>query len=96
MRRRLHRLNKDFGWNLHHINATEAFQCTTSDSWHVKVIKPSVDTVRRFLSNDTSLATKDCSNDGGETRHAKIGSFKGHASGNNTSKGNATGKECNA
>uniref|UniRef100_A0A453BP55 Uncharacterized protein n=1 Tax=Aegilops tauschii subsp. strangulata TaxID=200361 RepID=A0A453BP55_AEGTS len=26
-RRRLHRLNKDFGWNLHHIDATEAFQC---------------------------------------------------------------------
>uniref|UniRef100_A0A453BNV0 tRNA dimethylallyltransferase 2 n=1 Tax=Aegilops tauschii subsp. strangulata TaxID=200361 RepID=A0A453BNV0_AEGTS len=69
-RRRLHRLNKDFGWNLHHIDATEAFQCTTGDSWHVKVIKPCADTVRRFLSNDTTLASKDCSNDGGGTRLA--------------------------
>ncbi|KAF7008644.1 hypothetical protein CFC21_023359 [Triticum aestivum] len=69
-RRRLHRLNKDFGWNLHHIDATEAFQCTTGDSWHVKVIKPCADTVRRFLSNDTTLASKDCSIDGGGTRLA--------------------------
>ncbi|KAM3386097.1 hypothetical protein ACQJBY_009635 [Aegilops geniculata] len=69
-RRRLHRLNKDFGWNLHHTDATEAFQCTTGDSWHVKVIKPCADTVRKFLSNDTTLASKDCSNDGGGTRLA--------------------------
>ncbi|XP_044453187.1 tRNA dimethylallyltransferase 2 isoform X1 [Triticum aestivum] len=69
-RRRLHQLNKDFGWNLHHIDATEAFQCTTGDSWHVKVIKPCADTVRRFLSNDTTLASKDSTNDGGGTRLA--------------------------
>ncbi|KAK3163121.1 hypothetical protein QOZ80_1BG0097940 [Eleusine coracana subsp. coracana] len=49
-RRRLHRLNKDFGWNLHHIDATEAFQCTTGDSWHKKVVEHCVNIVKRFLS----------------------------------------------
>ena len=43
---------------------------TTGDSWHVKVIKPCADTVRRFLSNDTTLASKDSTNDGGGTRLA--------------------------
>ncbi|KAM0905041.1 hypothetical protein ACQ4PT_017630 [Festuca glaucescens] len=62
-RRRLHRLNKDFGWNLHRIDATEAFQCTTGHSWNIKVIKPCTDVVRRFLCNDTTLASKNSSDD---------------------------------
>uniref|UniRef100_A0ACD5U9X4 Uncharacterized protein n=1 Tax=Avena sativa TaxID=4498 RepID=A0ACD5U9X4_AVESA len=69
-RRRLHRLNKDFGWNLHHVDATEAFQCTTGHSWGIKVVKPCADVVRRFLSNDTTLAIKDSSDDIGGTRVA--------------------------
>ncbi|KQK22933.1 tRNA dimethylallyltransferase 2 isoform X2 [Brachypodium distachyon] len=69
-RRRLHRLNKDFGWNLHHIDATEAFQCTTGDSWHNKVVKPCEDIVKRFLSGDTTLASEDSSSNIGGTRAA--------------------------
>uniref|UniRef100_A0ACD5UXG2 Uncharacterized protein n=1 Tax=Avena sativa TaxID=4498 RepID=A0ACD5UXG2_AVESA len=69
-RRRLHRLNKDFGWNLHHVDATEAFQCTTGHSWGIKVVKPCADIVGRFLCNDTTLAIKDSSDDIGGTRVA--------------------------
>ncbi|KAM0905042.1 hypothetical protein ACQ4PT_017630 [Festuca glaucescens] len=52
-RRRLHRLNKDFGWNLHRIDATEAFQCTTGHSWNIKVIKPCTDVVRRPATTES-------------------------------------------
>lgn len=69
-RRRLHRLNEDFGWNLHHIDATEAFHCTAGDSWHKKVVEPCVDIVKRFLSNDTTLTSTDSSNGIGRPRLA--------------------------
>ncbi|KAL5229264.1 hypothetical protein ABZP36_017529 [Zizania latifolia] len=61
-RRRLHRLNKDFEWNLHHIDATEAFYSSSVDSWNMKVVKHCVDIVRGFLSKDTTLASRDGSN----------------------------------
>lgn len=54
-RRRLHRLSKDFGWNLHRVDATEAFFCATDDSWQKKVVEPCVDVVRRFLSDDSTV-----------------------------------------
>ncbi|TVU37013.1 hypothetical protein EJB05_18976 [Eragrostis curvula] len=61
-RRRLHRLNKDFGWNLHHIDATEAFHCTTGDSWHKKVVEPCVHIVKRFLSGNATSTGAAASN----------------------------------
>uniref|UniRef100_J3L891 tRNA dimethylallyltransferase n=2 Tax=Oryza brachyantha TaxID=4533 RepID=J3L891_ORYBR len=67
-RRRLHRLNKDFEWNLHHVDATEAFNSATADSWNKKVVKPCVDIVRGFLSNDTTLASSDRSNVTGSSK----------------------------
>ncbi|KAF0893758.1 hypothetical protein E2562_029654, partial [Oryza meyeriana var. granulata] len=67
-RRRLHRLNKDFEWNLHHIDATEAFYSATTDSWNKKVVKHCVGIVRGFLSNDTTLARRDGSNVFGSPR----------------------------
>lgn len=67
-RRRLHRLNKYFEWNLHHIDATEAFYGATADSWNMKVVKPCVDIVRDFLSDDTILASRDGSSVTGSPR----------------------------
>ncbi|EES02135.1 tRNA dimethylallyltransferase 2 isoform X1 [Sorghum bicolor] len=63
-RRRLHRLGKDFGWNLHHFDATEAFCCATGDSWQKKVVEPCVDVVKRFLSDDSTVLPSTSASDG--------------------------------
>uniref|UniRef100_A0A0D9YKK1 Uncharacterized protein n=1 Tax=Oryza glumipatula TaxID=40148 RepID=A0A0D9YKK1_9ORYZ len=95
-RRRLHRLNKYFEWNLHHIDATEAFYGATADSWNMKVVKPCVDIVRDFLSDDTILASRDGSSVTGSPRMPVItGYFGERMSGSNTSKADATVKEYN-
>ncbi|KAL6853982.1 hypothetical protein ACP4OV_020011 [Aristida adscensionis] len=60
-RRRLHRLSKDFGWNLHHIDATEAFHCTTGNSWQQNVVEPCVDILKRFLSECTTSTSPNAS-----------------------------------
>uniref|UniRef100_A0A0D9YKK0 Uncharacterized protein n=1 Tax=Oryza glumipatula TaxID=40148 RepID=A0A0D9YKK0_9ORYZ len=100
-RRRLHRLNKYFEWNLHHIDATEAFYGATADSWNMKVVKPCVDIVRDFLSDDTILASRDGSSVTGSPRMSSrelpviTGYFGERMSGSNTSKADATVKEYN-
>uniref|UniRef100_A0A0E0CDG3 tRNA dimethylallyltransferase n=1 Tax=Oryza meridionalis TaxID=40149 RepID=A0A0E0CDG3_9ORYZ len=95
-RRRLHRLNKYFEWNLHHIDATEAFYGATADSWNMKAVKPCVDIVRDFLSDDTILASRDGSSVTGSPRMPVItGYFGERMSGSNTSKADATVKEYN-
>ncbi|KAG2594434.1 hypothetical protein PVAP13_5NG645500, partial [Panicum virgatum] len=53
-RRRLHRVSKDFGWNLHRVDATKAFCCTTGNSWNKEVVEPCVDVVKSFLSDGTT------------------------------------------
>lgn len=63
-RRRLHRLSKDFGWNLHRVDATEAFSCATGDSWQKKVVEPCVDVVKRFLSDDSTVLPNTSASDG--------------------------------
>ncbi|KAL6616790.1 hypothetical protein ACP70R_039060 [Stipagrostis hirtigluma subsp. patula] len=105
-RRRLQRLSKDFGWNLHRIDATEAFHCTTGESWQKKVVEPCVDVVKRFLSEGATLTSPDASNGIGNPvissrdlwtqyvcEHATTGYFEVRMSGSNTSKGEATEKE---
>ncbi|PUZ52826.1 hypothetical protein GQ55_5G004700 [Panicum hallii var. hallii] len=66
-RRRLHRLSKDFGWNLHRVDATKAFCCTTGNSWNKEVVEPCVDVVKSFLSDGTTcLPSTNASDDIGE------------------------------
>ncbi|CAO1947378.1 unnamed protein product [Urochloa humidicola] len=63
-RRRLHRLSKDFGWNLHRVDATKAFCC---NSWNKEVVEPCVDVVERFLSDGTACTpSMGCSDGIGE------------------------------
>nr|CAB3475570.1 unnamed protein product [Digitaria exilis] len=50
-RRRLHRLSKDFGWNLHRVDATRAFCCTTGDSWDKGVVEHCAAVVKRPATN---------------------------------------------
>lgn len=47
--RRLNRLREDFGWDMHYIDATEAFLSSSGNSWLVKVAGPCVDVVKGFL-----------------------------------------------
>ncbi|KAF8646861.1 hypothetical protein HU200_065666 [Digitaria exilis] len=63
-RRWLHRLSKDFGWNLHRVDATRAFCCTTGDSWDKEVVEPCADVVKRFLSEDTAGLASTTASDG--------------------------------
>lgn len=63
-RRRLHRLSKDFGWNLHRVDATKAFCCTTGDSWNHEVVEPCVDVVKRFLADGAACLPSTNASDG--------------------------------
>ncbi|KAF3337279.1 tRNA dimethylallyltransferase 2 isoform X1 [Carex littledalei] len=54
-RRRLAHLREDFGWNLHHINATEAFLCREEEVWKRCVVEPSVAVISTFLSKDGAI-----------------------------------------
>ncbi|XP_073007363.1 tRNA dimethylallyltransferase 2 isoform X1 [Typha latifolia] len=56
-RRRLNRLREDFGWDLHCIDATEAFFCETGDLWQRKVVEPCVALVKSFLLQSSSSST---------------------------------------
>jgi len=60
-RRRLHRLSKDFGWNLHRVDATKAFCC---NSWNKEVVEPCVDVVKSFLSDGTTCLPSTNASDG--------------------------------
>ncbi|XP_020110345.1 tRNA dimethylallyltransferase 2 isoform X1 [Ananas comosus] len=65
-RRRLHRLKKDFGWDLNYIDATKAFFCEAGDIWHTKIVGDCVDLLRTFLcENASSLA---CSEELGDVQ----------------------------
>ncbi|CAL4893138.1 unnamed protein product [Urochloa decumbens] len=63
-RRRLHRLSKDFGWNLHRVDATKAFCCPTGNSWNKEVVESCVNFVKRFLSDGTTCSPSSSSSDG--------------------------------
>lgn len=56
-RRRLNRLKTFFGWDLHHIDVTEALTCNTGDLWQTKVVELCVNIVRTFLFERASSLT---------------------------------------
>ncbi|MQL76831.1 hypothetical protein Taro_009240 [Colocasia esculenta] len=62
-RRRLNRLKNFFGWNLHYIDATEAFLSKSDDSWQRAVVDPCVSLVKVFLSKDPTSLTGSHPND---------------------------------
>ncbi|KAJ4798425.1 tRNA dimethylallyltransferase [Rhynchospora pubera] len=51
-RRRLTHLREDFGWDLQHIDATEAFLYREEDVWKRCAVEPSVAIISKFLSKD--------------------------------------------
>ncbi|KAJ3683144.1 hypothetical protein LUZ60_013371 [Juncus effusus] len=53
-RRRLKRLKEYFGWDLHRIDATEAFICREEEVWQKGAVKPCVEIISNFLSEDIS------------------------------------------
>ncbi|XXG64708.1 hypothetical protein AAC387_Pa05g2590 [Persea americana] len=55
-KRRLNRLRTFFGWDMHYIDATEAFLSNPGDSWTTRVVKPCVNIIEAFIhENKTSL-----------------------------------------
>ncbi|KAK1309805.1 tRNA dimethylallyltransferase 2 [Acorus calamus] len=66
-RRRLNRLKTFFGWDLHYVDATEAFQLGNSEeTWQTKVVYPCIDLVKGFLCKETSFDS--LSPNGGESK----------------------------
>ncbi|KAJ4978067.1 hypothetical protein NE237_008847 [Protea cynaroides] len=51
-KRRLSRLQTFFGWHLHYVDATEALDCSSDESWHKQVVHPAVNIIKSFLSKD--------------------------------------------
>ncbi|KAJ3708673.1 hypothetical protein LUZ61_012378 [Rhynchospora tenuis] len=51
-RRRLTHLREDFGWELHRIDATEAFLCREEEIWKRCAVQPSVAIISEFLAKD--------------------------------------------
>ncbi|XP_058087331.1 tRNA dimethylallyltransferase 2 isoform X2 [Magnolia sinica] len=56
-KRRLNRLKTFFGWDLHYIDATEAFLSKADDSWTTQVVEPCVNIIRSFLYEGASSVT---------------------------------------
>lgn len=54
-RRRLNRLRSVFGWDLHYIDATEAFLCNSGGLWMAKVVEPCVNLISSFLHDESTL-----------------------------------------
>ncbi|RWR82515.1 tRNA dimethylallyltransferase 2 isoform X1 [Cinnamomum micranthum f. kanehirae] len=53
-KRRLNRLRTFFGWDLHYIDATEAFLSNSGDSWTTRVVKPCVNIIEAFIHENKS------------------------------------------
>ncbi|KAI3997345.1 hypothetical protein MKX01_003148 [Papaver californicum] len=53
-KRRLNRLQRIFGWDLHYVDATEAFLGDFDEAWPRKVVEPSVNIIKSFLLEDSS------------------------------------------
>ncbi|KAI3837311.1 hypothetical protein MKW92_020556 [Papaver armeniacum] len=52
--RRLNRLQTIFGWDLHYVDATEAFLGDLSEAWEKQVVEPSVNIIKSSLHEDSS------------------------------------------
>ncbi|XP_043702805.1 tRNA dimethylallyltransferase 2 isoform X2 [Telopea speciosissima] len=57
-KRRLSRLQAFFGWDLHYVDATEALDCSSDESWHKQVVQPAVNIIKSFWSQDRSSGLK--------------------------------------
>ncbi|KAG9459050.1 hypothetical protein H6P81_003558 [Aristolochia fimbriata] len=56
-RRRLNRLRTFFGWDIHYVDATEAFLCKTGDAvWMKQVVEPCVAIIKSFIDDNSSTA----------------------------------------
>ncbi|WOL17170.1 tRNA dimethylallyltransferase 2 isoform X1 [Canna indica] len=53
-KRRLNQLKAYFGWNLHCVDATEAFSCKSGAIWQNTVVESFADIVRNFLLEESS------------------------------------------
>ncbi|ESQ51236.1 hypothetical protein EUTSA_v10016598mg [Eutrema salsugineum] len=54
-KRRINRLQMIFGWNIHHIDATECLLSKSEESWDAQVVKPASEILRCFLKTETEL-----------------------------------------
>ncbi|KAI3924922.1 hypothetical protein MKW98_031173 [Papaver atlanticum] len=52
-KRRLNRLQTIFGWDLHYVDATEAFLGDFNEAWARQVVESSVNIIKSFLHEDT-------------------------------------------
>lgn len=53
-KRRLSKLEKLFGWNIHYVDVTSCFQCDSDNLWSVNVVEPSVNIIKTFLNETAS------------------------------------------
>ncbi|XP_026426453.1 tRNA dimethylallyltransferase 2-like [Papaver somniferum] len=53
-KRRLNRLQTVFGWDLHYVDATEAFLGDFDEAWPRQVVEPSVNIIKSFLLEESS------------------------------------------
>ncbi|WZY89876.1 hypothetical protein YC2023_046611 [Brassica napus] len=55
-KRRINRLETVFGWNIHHVDATECLLGKSEESWDVQVVKPATQILQSFLKTETELS----------------------------------------
>ncbi|GAV62850.1 IPPT domain-containing protein/zf-C2H2_jaz domain-containing protein [Cephalotus follicularis] len=51
-KKRLNRLETLFGWDMHHVDATESISSKSEESWAAQVVKPAVEIIASFLGED--------------------------------------------
>ncbi|KAG2286096.1 hypothetical protein Bca4012_033360 [Brassica carinata] len=55
-KRRINRLETVFGWNIHHVDATECLLSKSEDLWDAQVVKSAAEILQSFLETETELA----------------------------------------
>ncbi|CAN7018199.1 unnamed protein product [Brassica oleracea var. botrytis] len=54
-KRRINRLDTVFGWNIHHVDATECLLSKSEDLWDAQVVKSAAEILQSFLETETEL-----------------------------------------
>ncbi|KAF8086411.1 hypothetical protein N665_0626s0003 [Sinapis alba] len=54
-KRRINRLETVFGWNIHHVDATECLLSKSEESWDAQVVKPATEIIQSFLKTETEV-----------------------------------------
>ncbi|KAL8130093.1 hypothetical protein V2J09_019248 [Rumex salicifolius] len=52
-KRRVNRLQKLFGWNIHYVDSTETLLGCSDNSWISQAVEPSANIIQSFLNDDT-------------------------------------------